>query len=150
MQPAFRSAAVLALAMACSGVAGAALARDVVPAEKRFWSYDGDLPSCDNAKVLARVQDRFQQAESEYWASKLEIVSFDHVRVDGLRPWGLDHIPRNFCMARALFNDNAYREVSYDIAEDQGMIGMDFGVEFCVSGLDREFAYAPACKQAEP
>ena len=151
MQPAFRGlATVLALGLACSGLAGAAAARDVVPAEKRFWSYDGDLPSCDNAKVLSRVQDRFGQAESEYCNSKLEIVSFDHVRVNALRPWGLDHIPRNFCVARALLNDQTYHEVSYDIAEDQGIIGMDFGVEFCVSGLDRELAYAPACKDARP
>ncbi len=147
MQPAFRG---LAAAFALLALAGSASARDVVPAEKRFWSYDGDLPACDSAKVLSRVQDRFEQTESEYWNSKLEIVSFDHVRVTALRPWGLDHIPRNFCIARALMSDNSYHEVSYNIAEDQGIIGMDFGVEFCVSGLDREFAYAPACKDAEP
>ena len=150
MQPAFRG---LAAALALTTIAlstGPAAARDVVPAEKRFWSYDGDLPACDNPKVLGRLQDRFEQAESEYWDSKLAIVSFDQVRVTALRPWGLDHIPRNFCIARALLSDKSYHEVSYDIAEDQGMIGMDFGVEFCVAGLDREFTYAPACKQAEP
>ena len=147
MQPAFRA---LAAGLAFLGLAGAAAARDVVPAEKRFWSYDGELPSCDNAKVLSRVQDRFEQTESEYWNSKLEIVSIDQVRVNALRPWGLDHIPRNFCIGRALLIDNTYHEVSYDIAEDQGIIGMDFGVEFCVAGLDREFSYAPACKMAEP
>lgn len=152
MLPAFRGlAAALALTgFALPTLAGPALARDVVPAEKRFWSYDGDLPSCDNAKVLSRLQDRFEQTESEYWNSKLQIVSVDQVRVNALRPWGLDHIPRNFCIGRALLNDNTYHEVSYDVAEDLGIIGMDFGVEFCVAGLDRELAYAPACKTAEP
>ena len=147
MQPAFQG---LAAALALLGVAGTAAARDVVPAAKRFGSYDGDLPACDNSKVLSRVQDRFGQTESEYWNSKLEIVSIDRVRVNALRPWGLDHIPRNFCVGRALLSDNSYHEVSYSVIEDQGIIGMDFGVEFCVSGLDREFSYAPACKMAEP
>ena len=100
--------------------------------------------------MLSRLQGRFAQTESEYWNSKLEILSIDQVRVNALRPWGLDHIPRNFCMGRALLNDNSYHEVSYSVIEDQGIIGMDFGVEFCVSGLDREFSYAPACKMAEP
>ncbi len=147
MQRAFQG---LVVALALMGVMDAAAARTVVPAEKRFWSYDGQVPACDNPDVLSRITDRFGQAEGEYWSSKLEIVSFDHVRVDALRPWGLDHIPRNFCQARALLNDNSYHEVSYNVAEDLGMIGMDFGVEFCVVGLDREFAYAPACKEARP
>jgi hypothetical protein len=30
------------------------------------------------------------------------------------------------------------------------MIGMDFGVNFCVVGLDRNSAYGPACRAARP
>jgi hypothetical protein len=147
MQRAFRG---LALVLALTGAVGTATARPVVPAEKRFWSYSGDIPACANPDVLSRIQDRFQQAESEYWNSTLQIVSYDRVKVSALRPWGLDHIPRNFCEARALLNDNTYHEVSYDVAEGLGMIGMDEGVEFCIAGLDREFAYAPNCKMARP
>lgn len=127
-----------------------ATARPVVPAEKHFWSYDGKLPSCDNPDVLSRMSDRFASAEHEYWDSSLEVLTYDNVSTIALRPWGLDHIPRNFCQARALFNDKSYHTVSYSVAEDQGMIGMDFGVEFCFSGLDREFAYAPDCKMQRP
>jgi hypothetical protein len=140
----------LVLALALAGTVSSAMARPVVPAEKRFGSYGGELPACDNPDVLSRITDRFQQAESEYWNSSLQIVNFDNVKITALRPWGLDHIPRNFCKARALLNDRSWHEVSYSIAEDQGMIGMDFGVEFCLSGLDREFAYAPACKMEQP
>ncbi len=139
---------VLALIVAAS--AGNALARPVLPAEKRFWSYNGEIPSCDNPDVLSRISDRFRQAESEYWNSTLEIVSYDNVKITALRPWGLDHIPRNFCQGRALLNDRTYHQITYNVAEDQGIIGMDFGVEFCLSGLDREYAYAPNCKMERP
>ena len=30
------------------------------------------------------------------------------------------------------------------------MIGMFWGVEWCVVGLDRNWAYNPACKMAQP
>jgi hypothetical protein len=139
---------VASLLLTCAVLPAAA--RNVVPAEKRFWSYDGVLPACDSPGVLSRMSDRFQQAEHEYWNSPLEVESYDHVRTVGLRPWGLDHIPRNFCQARALLNDHSYHTVSYSVIEDAGIIGMDFGVEFCFAGLDREFAYAPRCKMEQP
>jgi hypothetical protein len=147
MQRAFQGI-MLALMVAAS--VGNAAARPVVPAEKRFWSYDGQIPACNDPDVLSRLSDRFQQTESEYWNSSLEIVSYDKVQVTAKRPWGLDHIPRNFCQGRALLNDKTVHEVYFSVAEDLGMIGMDFGVEFCVIGLDREYAYAPACRDERP
>jgi hypothetical protein len=34
--------------------------------------------------------------------------------------------------------------------EDTGMIGIDWGVNFCVVGLDRNLAYGPSCRAARP
>ncbi|UDL94653.1 hypothetical protein LGH83_19545 [Lichenihabitans sp. PAMC28606] len=147
MQRAFQGF-MLALMVAAS--MGTAIARPVVPAEKRFWSYDGKIPACDNPDVLSRLSDRFHDSESEYWNSSLQIVSYDQVKVSALRPWGLDHIPRNFCEGRAILNDKTVHEVYFSVAEDLGLIGMDFGVEFCLTGLDREYAYAPNCKMERP
>ena len=65
-------------------------------------------------------------------------------------PWGHDTIPRRFCSAIALVSDGIKRPVYYSIAEDTGMIGMLPGVEWCVVGLDRNWAYNPACKAAAP
>lgn len=138
------------LTLAIAGLAGNAIARPVVPAEKRFWSYDGELPPCDDPSVLSRISDRFEQKESEYWDSNLQITNYDHVKAIGVRPWGLDHIPRTFCIARATLNDKSVHEVSYSIREDLGIIGFGYGVEWCVDGLDRDFAYAPSCKEARP
>ncbi len=130
--------------------AGGALARPITPAENRYLGYSGELPPCDDPGVLDRITSRFGQKESEFWNSSLEIQGYDHFRAIGVRPWGLDHIPRTFCIARAHLNDNSVHEVSYSISEDLGIIGFGIGVEWCVEGLDRNYAYAPDCKMARP
>ena len=45
--------------------------------------------------------------------------------------------------------DGAIRSTD-SIGEDTGMIGMDWGVNFCVVGLDRNWAYNPGCRAAKP
>ena len=38
----------------------------------------------------------------------------------------------------------------YSITEDGGMIGVGYGVEWCVVGLDREWSYNPRCRWPGP
>ncbi|HTV31533.1 MAG TPA: hypothetical protein VME69_00230 [Methylocella sp.] len=140
--------AVLTLNLAC--LASPLAARPVVPAEQRYLPYDGDLPACNDASVLDRIEDRFDDRESEFWNSGLLIVGFDHIREIGYRTNGADYIPRRFCTARAYLNDSTLHSVSYSIGEDLGFLGFGFGVTWCVDGLDRNYAYAPHCKMARP
>lgn len=125
-----------------SGIASAASP----PAEQRYSPYSGNVPSCTDEAVLNRIQSRFSQKESEYWHSSLAIASYDRVRQLGLRTEGKSFIPRRYCTARVMMSDQRYRQVSYQIGEGLGIIGWGFGVDFCVSGLDRNWAYAPACR----
>ena len=110
--------------------------------------YDGALPGCDAA--LGWIASRFAGKESQYWNSNLQIVSFDRVRQTAFRPWAQGTIPRRFCTAKALISDGRWRQVNYWIGEDTGEIGASWGVEWCVVGLDRNWAYNPACKMARP
>jgi hypothetical protein len=128
----------------------AAQARPLVPAERRYDWFEGRVPACDDPNVFERIQSRFQAREGEFWKSGLLISGFDRVREIGMRSNGLDLIPRRYCEARAFMNDGKLRTVSYTIAEDMGIIGWGFGVDWCVSGLDRNYAYAPNCKMARP
>lgn len=141
---------VVVLAFVGAGLASSAMARPIVPAEKRFEDYSGELPPCDDPSVLSQITTRFEQKESQFWNSSLQIVAFERVKSIGIRPWGLDHIPRTFCIARAHLNDKSVHEVSYSVAEDLGFIGFGDGVEWCVEGLDRNYSYAPDCKMARP
>ena len=117
-----------------------------------FWlsgpRYDAVVPSCDAA--LGWVASRFASKESRFWNSALQIVEFERVRETASRPWAADTIPRRFCSAQALISDGRWRRVNYFIAEDAGLMGATWGVEFCVVGLDRNWAYSPGCKMAKP
>ena len=110
--------------------------------------YDGVLPPCEAA--LNTIAYRFAQKESRFWNSDLQIVGFDRIRETAFRPWAQQTIPRRFCTAVAMVSDGRQHTVRYSIGEDTGMIGMTWGVEWCVVGLDRNWAYNPACKMAGP
>lgn len=142
------SAGLLAVELFCLGFA--AEARPLVPAEQRYDYYSGGLPSCADPQVFGRIQSHFNEREAEFWKSGLEIVGFGAPREIGMRSNGLDYIPRRYCIARAYLNNQSSREVSYSIIEDQGIIGFSFGVDWCLSGLDRNYADAPNCRMARP
>lgn len=120
--------------------------------EKTFYmsgaNYDGVLPPCEAA--LGKIASRFAQKESRFWNSDLQILGFERVRETAYSPWALGTIPRRFCRATAQVSDGRRHAVYYWIGEDTGMIGASWGVEWCVVGLDRDWAYNPACKMARP
>jgi hypothetical protein len=144
------TAGALAAVLLTGTLAGPLLARPLVPAERRYFPYSGALPSCADPGVLERVSSQFAGVEDEYWKSELRIVSYDFIREISYRGDGLDLIPRRYCKAKGIFNDGRVRPVTYNIGEELGFSSYGFGVELCVGGLDREFAYAPNCKMVRP
>jgi hypothetical protein len=128
----------------------AAQARPLVPAERRYSPFLGDLPFCDDPAVLERIQSRFLETESQFWSTGLSIVGFDAIREIGYRTNGLDHIPRRYCTARAILIDRKVYPASFAIVENAGMIGLGFGVEWCLTGLDRLYSYSPHCAMVRP
>lgn len=122
--------------------------------EMNFWlsgpRYQAKLPACDNFWALGEIKRTFGQKEGRFWSSDLRIVEFGEVHEVAFSPWSPDAIPRRFCSATALVSDGVRRPVHYAIGEDLGLIGSMFGVEWCVVGLDRNWAYNPACRAARP
>jgi hypothetical protein len=125
-------------------------ARPIVPAEQRYDSYAGVLPTCGDASVFARIQSLFHDRETEFWKSGLEIVNLERIREIGFRSEGLDYIPRRYCTARVVLSNQAVKPVTYTIVEDQGFIGFGYDVEWCVGGLDRNDAYGGYCRDVRP
>ena len=142
----------LVVAAIFAGLGAVAPAHAASWLEKNFWlsgpNYDGVLPPCEAA--LNKIARRFAQKESRFWNSSLQIVGFEGVRETAFRPWANGTIPRRYCSATAYVSDGRKHRVNYWIGEDTGMIGMTWGVEWCVVGLDRNWAYNPACKMAQP
>lgn len=110
--------------------------------------YSGLLPPCEAA--LDKIASRFAQKEGHFWNSDAHILEFEKVREIAYRPWAKGTIPRRFCTAMATVSDGHMHRVNYSIGEDTGMIGMTWGVQWCVVGFDRNWAYNPACKMALP
>jgi hypothetical protein len=154
MPRSFVTKTIVCLALAGFSVATVLIApttaRPLMPAEQRVVPYTGNLPACNDPGVLGTITSRFSSKESEYWASGLQIASFDQIGEAGYRTNGPDFIPRRYCAARALLNDGRMHQVTYWIGENLGMIGIGYGVEWCVAGLDRNWAYAPNCRAARP
>ncbi len=94
--------------------------------------------------------------EKNFWlfgprySGKLPPAGFEQVREIAFRPWAPDTIPRRYCAGVALISDGIERPVYYSIGEDTGLIGATWGVEWCVVGVDRNWAFNPACKMAKP
>ncbi len=120
--------------------------------EKSFYlsgtNYSGVLPPCEAG--LAKIARRFAEKERHFWNSDLQILEFERVHEIAYNPWALDTIPRRFCRAVAAVTDGRKHAVYYSIGEDTGIIGATWGVDWCVVGLDRNWAFNPACKMALP
>jgi hypothetical protein len=110
--------------------------------------YDGRLKVCE--KVLGTITAQFQEKESKFWNSSLQITAYGQIHETGFRPWQSDNIPRRYCSADVMLSDGKLHQVHYSIIEDGGFAGFGQGVEWCVTGLDRNWAYNPGCKAAQP
>jgi hypothetical protein len=145
--------ACLALGLALSVVSASQLgAADLL--EKNFWlsgpRYDRDMPACDYPAARDRIIGDFHTKEARFWNSDLQIVGIENIHQTAVLPWAAQSIPRRFCSGTAVINDGVRHPIYYSIAEDTGIIGADWGVNFCVAGLDRNWAYGPACRAARP
>ena len=110
--------------------------------------YDGNVAPCEQA--VPTITWQFKDKESTYWNSSLTITGFDRIHEIAFRPWQSDNIPRRYCSASVLMSDGKVRTVNYAIVEDGGFAGYGQGVEWCVTGLDRNWAYNPMCKAGKP
>jgi len=110
--------------------------------------YDGRIAECD--KALSTITTQFQEKESTFWNSALTITAYGRIHETAFRPWQSDNIPRRFCSGEVMLSDGKMRSVHYSIIEDGGFAGFGQGVEWCVTGLDRNWAFNPACKAARP
>jgi hypothetical protein len=151
-----RAFTAVALGMAlCAGSVSAPRAASWL--EMNFWMpgpgyerTERHVPACDFPGALDRIIANFHTKEYQFWNSQLRIVGVENIKETAVMPWAAQSIPRRFCSGTAVISDGQRHPMYYSIAEDTGMIGMDWGVNFCVEGLDRNWAYNPACRAARP
>jgi hypothetical protein len=122
------------------------------PLELNFWlsgpKYDGRLQTCEAA--LGTITSQFQEKESTYWNSNLTITAYGRIHETAYRPWQSDNIPRRYCSGDVMLSDGHLHGVHYSIIEDGSFAGYNQGIAWCVTGLDRNWAYNPSCAGAKP
>jgi hypothetical protein len=140
----------LSLARAASGPAEDSIYG--TPAEARwapFHANYANVPACDDFAVLSKIVGRFADTENEYWGGVHAIEGYERIREIGFRSNGLDYIPRRYCVARALIVDPRApppqppkaHTIVYSVGATEGIMGLTWGVEWCVVGFDHELAY---------
>ena len=110
--------------------------------------YEGRVAECERA--LPTIATQFREKEGKFWNSALVITGFGRIHETAFRPWQSDNVPRRFCSGDVMLSDGKMRSVHYSIIEDGGFAAFGQGVEWCVAGLDRNWAYGPACRAAKP
>jgi len=147
------AAAAALMLLPLAATESAAQSRLTVPAEEREVPWRGELPVCETPAVLGNIQTRFAAREQGFWASPLRIVGYENVRHVAHRPWGSAYIPRRYCSAVAHVDDGhrvTRRNVNYVIVEDLGFTGWGYGVQWCVTGVERHRHAAPDCRLMKP
>ncbi|MBV9565697.1 MAG: hypothetical protein JOY90_35375 [Bradyrhizobium sp.] len=138
--------------MALGVLASSPAAHAANPLELNFGlfgpRYDGRVAPCE--KALGTITNQFEDKESTYWNSPLKITAYGNIHEIAFRPWQSDNMPRRYCTGSVQLSDGAVRTLNYSIIEDGGFAGFNQGVEWCVVGLDRNWAFNPACKAARP
>jgi hypothetical protein len=143
---------MMALGVLLGGFAMSGPAEAANPFELNFGlsgpKYDGRVAPCE--KALGTITNEFADKESTFWNSPLTITAYGNIHEIAFRPWQSDNMPRRFCTGTVQLSDGAVRTLNYSIIEDGGFAGYNQGVEWCVVGLDRNWAFNPACKAARP
>ena len=112
-------------------------------------NYDGELPPCEAA--LGKIAARFCRKGRpvlELRPANPRLRAGARNRLPALG--GGNHSAPLLHARSPTSATGVKHRVNYWIGEDTGMIGMTWGVEWCVVGLDRNWAYNPACKMARP
>ncbi|WP_243371168.1 hypothetical protein [Microvirga solisilvae] len=147
----------LAAIISCMLLSAPAFSREITPAERRerahlldLKGFSAGLPACAEGAVLHNVASNFANKERQFWNSNAQILAFEQIEEVAWRPAGLDYIPRRYCTGTAVVSDGFRHKVNFSIREDLGFIGIGWSTDSCVDGFDRNYAYAPHCKQAAP
>ena len=118
--------------------------------ELNFWlsgpKYEGRVAPCEAA--LGTITSQFRKRE-QLLEFALQITGYAGSMRSRSGP-GSRTIFRAAIARRRHAERRRPRTVYYSVIEDGGFASFGSGVEWCVVGLDRNWAYNPACKAARP
>lgn len=141
---------VLAILAAAVGAAAPAVAENFTFYRDAHRDGPWKGPACDDPKVLGRIASHFDQAEAAYWHTGIRMAHITEARESAFRDWDPLIIATRYCTGSAYLTDGRNYGLVYWLRSEQSFAGVSWGVQFCLLGRDRDFAYAPACKMLRP
>ena len=109
-------------------------------------SSTADVRACADARMLARISERFAWAERNTWQRGYEIASIERPRLRYTVFNGPSMIRHRHCRATALMTNGARRTLFYAISAGMGLASIGHGFDFCLAGLDPWRVHGAACR----
>ena len=105
-----------------------------------------DIRACADARMLARISQRFAWAERNTWQRGYEIATIERPRLRYAVFNGPSMIRHRHCRATALMTNGARRALFYTVSAGMGLASIGQGVDFCLAGLDPWRVHGAACR----
>lgn len=105
------------------------------------------VPSCEDPRVIAQVEDQFEYGAPRMIPADLAIVEFSELYEKSYQPLGgYKEIERRYCQGTALISTGERRTVYYVVEYPMGFAGVSWRAEGCVLGLDDWKVYGANCE----
>lgn len=105
------------------------------------------VPACDDARVLAKVEDQFEYGAPRTIPAALAVVEFSDLFEKSYQPMGgYKEIERRYCQGMALISTGEQRTLYYVVEYPMGFAGVGWRAEGCVLGLDPWKIYGANCE----
>lgn len=127
------------------------LALPVQAQEQVYFSSSAEprLPACDSPAVQSAVAGRIASADALYYAGRT-ITVIDRIAEGAYKANGISPLARRFCTGIATLSDGSRHTVHYALVEHSSFIGVSWGVDACLNGLDRWYVHDASCRTVRP
>lgn len=117
--------------------------------DRPYFSWNGEprIPACEEAAVQRAVIGHVARADAVY-SGGITIREMHRIVETGYSVDRPSPYARRFCEARAMMSDGRQRRVYYAITEHSSFVGLSWGLEACVAGIDPWRVYDARCRTA--
>jgi hypothetical protein len=141
------SGLVLSAALA-SGATAPSFAADYYGAEPAAPIHETSfVPSCQDEKVLAQVEDQFEYGAAYMLRADLTIDEFRDPFEKAFFPLSEDRpIERRYCQGEVVLSNLEKHTIYYVVSYPMGYASVGWKAEGCVLGLDKWYVYGANCQ----
>jgi hypothetical protein len=142
-----RSLAALLVLSSLLGSVSISPAADYASAPAPAVVYTALVPSCEDPRVLAQVEDQFEYGVQRTVPAQLAVVEFSELYEKSYQPrTERKEIERRYCQGTALVSSGERRTLYYVVEYPMGFAGVSWRAEGCILGFDPWRVYGANCE----